>query len=150
MIRTCVFSHWRAMEIKRDPYLNKLIRKMNTSMIKIITGIRRCGKSYLLNRPFHDYLIQRGSARTMSSLLRLIIDRILNCMIRISRTDIFKEKSSTMKYRRSINSSICSMGRCRFQTLTFMFPVRIRSSCPKTSSRNSAERQSNPCQSTFV
>ncbi len=48
------------MEIKRDPYLNKLNQKMNTSMIKIITGIRRCGKSYLLNRPFHDYLIQRG------------------------------------------------------------------------------------------
>ena len=37
------------MEIKRDFYLNELINRMDNGLIKIITGIRRCGKSYLLN-----------------------------------------------------------------------------------------------------
>ena len=36
------------MEIKRDRYLNKLIAKKNNGLIKVITGIRRSGKSYLL------------------------------------------------------------------------------------------------------
>ena len=40
------------MEIRRDRYLNRLIRKKNNGMIKVITGIRRSGKSYLL---FHLY-----------------------------------------------------------------------------------------------
>ncbi|MDD7897925.1 ATP-binding protein [Metamycoplasma hyosynoviae] len=46
------------MEIKRDLYLNKLIERMNNGQTKIITGIRRCGKSYLLNNIFYRYLIQ--------------------------------------------------------------------------------------------
>lgn len=48
------------MEIKRDFYLDKLIRKMNNGFIKVITGIRRCGKSYLLNNIFYNYLIGSG------------------------------------------------------------------------------------------
>ncbi|MDD7897246.1 AAA family ATPase [Metamycoplasma hyosynoviae] len=46
------------MEIKRDLYLNKLIERMNNGQTKIITSIRRCGKSYLLNNIFYRYLIQ--------------------------------------------------------------------------------------------
>lgn len=37
------------MEIKRDYYLNKLIKAKQDGLIKVVTGIRRCGKSYLLN-----------------------------------------------------------------------------------------------------
>lgn len=48
------------MRINRDKYLNELISKMHNKMIKIITGIRRCGKSYLLNEIFFDYLISSG------------------------------------------------------------------------------------------
>ncbi|MDD7339746.1 MAG: ATP-binding protein [Eubacteriales bacterium] len=48
------------MEIKRDFYLDKLIRKMNNGFIKVITGIRRSGKSYLLNTIFYNYLIESG------------------------------------------------------------------------------------------
>lgn len=48
------------MEIKRDDYLNKLIRRQGNGMIKIVTGIRRCGKSYLLFNLFHDYLTRQG------------------------------------------------------------------------------------------
>ena len=51
------------MEIKRNLYLNKIIRKINNSMIKVITGIRRCGKSYLLNKLFYNYLIQNGISK---------------------------------------------------------------------------------------
>ena len=36
------------MEIRRDTYLNKLISKKHNGLIKVVTGIRRCGKSYLL------------------------------------------------------------------------------------------------------
>ena len=48
------------MEIKRDFYLNKLIRHKNNGLIKVITGLRRCGKSYLLFKLFYDYLISSG------------------------------------------------------------------------------------------
>ena len=48
------------MEIKRDLYLNKLIRSMHNGMIKVVTGIRRCGKSYLLFNLFGDYLKAQG------------------------------------------------------------------------------------------
>ena len=50
------------MEIKRDVYLNKLIRKKKNGLIKVVTGVRRCGKSYLLFRLFHDHLLESGVA----------------------------------------------------------------------------------------
>ena len=48
------------MEIKRDYYLNKLIEAKEDGLIKIVTGIRRCGKSYLLNTLFYNYLLQNN------------------------------------------------------------------------------------------
>ena len=48
------------MEIKRELYLNKLIRSMHNGMIKVVTGIRRCGKSYLLFNLFANYLKAQG------------------------------------------------------------------------------------------
>ena len=48
------------MEIKRDLYLNRLIRSMHNGMIKVVTGIRRCGKSYLLFNIFDRYLRSQG------------------------------------------------------------------------------------------
>ena len=47
------------MEIRRDIYLNKLINRMDNSLIKVITGIRRSGKSYLLFRLFKNYLLNK-------------------------------------------------------------------------------------------
>lgn len=46
--------------IRRDTYLNKLINKKNNGLIKVVTGIRRCGKSYLLDPIFKNYLIENG------------------------------------------------------------------------------------------
>ena len=48
------------MEIKRDYYLNQLINKMHNGLIKVVTGMRRCGKSYLLFNLFREYLISKG------------------------------------------------------------------------------------------
>lgn len=49
------------MEIKRDLYLNKLISLKHNGLIKVITGIRRCGKSYLLNEIFYNHLLESGA-----------------------------------------------------------------------------------------
>lgn len=48
------------MLINRDNYLKELIMRKNNSLIKVITGIRRCGKSFLLNKIYYDYLIKEG------------------------------------------------------------------------------------------
>ena len=48
------------MVIRRDRYLERLISKQNNGMIKVITGIRRCGKSYLLFNLFYDHLLASG------------------------------------------------------------------------------------------
>lgn len=48
------------MEIKRDLYLDKLIRKKHNGLIKVVTGVRRCGKSYLLFNLFHNHLLDNG------------------------------------------------------------------------------------------
>ena len=48
------------MEIKRQKYLDMLVTRKHNGFIKVITGIRRCGKSYLLNNLFSDDLIKSG------------------------------------------------------------------------------------------
>lgn len=48
------------VEIKRDLYLSALINRKENGLVKVITGIRRCGKSYLLNTIFYNYLISEG------------------------------------------------------------------------------------------
>lgn len=50
------------MEIKRDRYLQQLIESRQNGFIKVVTGIRRCGKSYLLNVLFYHYLLNNGVA----------------------------------------------------------------------------------------
>ena len=47
-------------EIKRDRYLEKLINRRENGLIKIVTGIRRCGKSYLLDPMYKNYLLESG------------------------------------------------------------------------------------------
>ena len=48
------------MNINRELYLNRIISFMWDGQVKVITGIRRCGKSYLLNTIFRTYLLNQG------------------------------------------------------------------------------------------
>ncbi len=66
--------------IIRNDYLQKLIDRMNNGMIKIITGIRRCGKSYLLFEIFYNYLLQNGVDK--SHIITLQLDDRLNIKYR--------------------------------------------------------------------
>ena len=63
------------MEIKRDFYLNQLIGLMGGDMVKVVTGIRRCGKSYLLFTLFKRYLLAHGVKRATSSKSPLMTKR---------------------------------------------------------------------------
>ena len=63
-------------QINRDIYLNKLINRKENGMIKIITGIRRSGKSYLLDPIFKDYLISSGISE--SHIIKLDLEERKN------------------------------------------------------------------------
>ena len=64
------------MDIKRDKYLNDLINRMRNGMIKVVTGIRRCGKSYLLFNIFKNYLLEHGV--TASHIITIELDQRKN------------------------------------------------------------------------
>jgi len=68
------------MEIKRDLYLNKLIKRECNELVKVITGIRRCGKSYLLFHLYHDYLINKGISE--DHIIEIALDDIMNKELR--------------------------------------------------------------------
>ena len=64
------------MEIKRDLYLNRLINRKNNGLIKIVTGIRRSGKSFLLDPIFKNYLLNEGVPQ--DHIIKIELDRISN------------------------------------------------------------------------
>ena len=68
------------MEIRRDRYLNKLIAKKQDGMIKIVTGIRRCGKTYLLNHLFRQHLV--GTGVNENDIVELALDEDVNVKYR--------------------------------------------------------------------
>ena len=67
-------------EIKREQYLNELISARENKLIKVITGIRRSGKSYLLDPIFKEYLISTGIAE--DHIIKLDLDLIENSKYR--------------------------------------------------------------------
>lgn len=58
--------------IKRDLYLNRLIERRENGLIKVVTGIRRCGKSYLLFKLYYQYLLDSGIEA--SRIIRIALD----------------------------------------------------------------------------
>ena len=68
------------MEIKRDYYLKLLIQKQHNGLTKVITGIRRCGKSYLLRTIFKNYLLQNGVKP--ENIIELSLDEVKNSKYR--------------------------------------------------------------------
>lgn len=63
-------------KINRDTYLEKLINRRENGAIKVLTGIRRCGKSYLLDPIFKDYLISTGVKE--DHIIKLELDKEIN------------------------------------------------------------------------
>lgn len=80
------------MEIKRDRYLNKLISFMWDGQVKVITGIRRCGKSYLLRNLFRSYLLSQGVAE----------DHIISVELDLTRDIRFRNPLELAGYVRQI------------------------------------------------
>ena len=62
------------MLVKRDTYLNELIERQNNGMVKVITGIRRCGKSFLLFKLYKEYLLNNGV--TADHIIEIALDGI--------------------------------------------------------------------------
>ena len=56
------------MEFKRQFYLDELIRKQHNGFVKVVTGLRRCGKSYLLRTIFKKYLLSLTLSATLFAL----------------------------------------------------------------------------------
>ena len=67
-------------EFKRQHYLNQLIKRKHNDMIKIITGLRRSGKSYLLNTLFTNHLLQEGVSQ--DCILQIDLEDIKNKSLR--------------------------------------------------------------------
>ena len=68
------------MHIPRNHYLKKLISREKNGMIKVITGVRRCGKSYMLFNIFHNYLLEKGVAQ--SHIIEIALDDRSNLRLR--------------------------------------------------------------------
>ena len=98
------------MEIKRDLYLDKLIARKHNGLIKVVTGIRRCGKSYLLNTLFYNHLIASGVpedhiikfAFDSADRLLLIGENLIKLEKSKKRVDyVEKAADILMKYRKA-------------------------------------------------
>lgn len=84
--------------IKRDYYLDKIKDKMWNGSVKIITGIRRCGKSYILNEIFHAYLLESGVAP----------DHIISVSLDLEE---FEPLQNPRELSRYVRERICDDGR---------------------------------------
>ena len=96
------------MEIKRDVYLDKLIRKKKNGLIKVVTGVRRCGKSYLLFRLFHDHLLENGVPEDHMIEVALTMDKAYRAQKAIQDyvfTDGLAEKSVERKFAESLDGA---------------------------------------------
>ena len=135
------------MEIKRDLYLNRLINRKNNGLIKIVTGIRRSGKSFLLDPIFKNYLLNEGVPQ--DHIIKIELDRISN-------RRFHKDPES---FNEHIHSMIKDHGQyyllldeiqlvedfesltdsCMKRIWTSMLPGVIPDSSPRISSRNSED-----------
>lgn len=82
------------MEIKRDTYFRQLIDRKDNGMIKVITGIRRCGKSFLLYTIFKRYLLESGV--DADHIIEITLDGIQDEELRDPK-ECFKYIKSEMK-----------------------------------------------------
>ena len=82
--------------IRRDHYMQKLIDRKENGLVKVITGIRRCGKSFLLFNLFYDYLIESGVKEEQIISIALDDDTFIKY-----REDVYKRQVR-------MNARLCS------------------------------------------
>ena len=80
LIRGAAYGILHAMKIKRDFYLNRLIDAKGDGFVKIVAGIRRCGKSYLLFNLFKSHLLKEGVRR--ENVVEIALDRKKDAKLR--------------------------------------------------------------------
>lgn len=80
------------MEIKRDSYLRQLISYRFDGLVKVITGIRRCGKSYLLKKIYRDYLIQNGVREEQIIIIELDLAKDIKYRDPLALSSFVREK----------------------------------------------------------
>ena len=99
------------MQIERNVYLNKLIARKHNGFVKVITGIRRCGKSYLLNTLFYQHLLESGIED--SHFIRFAFDSAQNLMLigeDLMEIEEGKRKVDPEKFMTYINDKIVDDG----------------------------------------
>jgi len=97
--------------IKRDQYLQDLIHAMGNGYVKIITGIRRCGKSYLLNNIFYEYLLSQGV--DAGHIVKFAFDSVLD-LAKMGENPVLlvkeKRKADPVKFMAFLQSQIQDKG----------------------------------------
>ena len=101
------------MEIERPEYINKLISAKDNGRVKVITGLRRCGKTYLVKTLFPKWLIENGVSR--DNIVYLALDTISNSQ--------YRNPLLLDKYLREIISS--KSGRCYIIIDEIQFSVPV-------------------------
>lgn len=99
------------MQIERNVYLNKLIARKHNGFVKVITGIRRCGKSYLLNTLFYQHLLESGIED--SHIIRFAFDSAQNLTLigeDLMEIEEGKRKVDPEKFMTYINDKIVDDG----------------------------------------
>lgn len=99
------------MEIKRDKYLQMLEERKNNGLVKVITGIRRCGKSYLLNEIFYNSLLSSGIKE--DHIIKFAFDSaddLLLLGIDIEESILNKNKVDPKKFLSYVSSKISDDG----------------------------------------
>ena len=85
------------MEIKRDSYLEQLTSYRFDGLVKVITGIRRCGKSYLLKNIYRDYLIRNGVKEEQIIIIELDLAKDIKYRNPLTLSSYVREKVEKSK-----------------------------------------------------
>ena len=87
------------MQFERRQYLNQLIRKKDNGRVKVITGLRRSGKSYLLFNLYRKYLLDSGIGE--DQIISLVLDEIDNAKYRnpFELNKVVKERITDIRKR---------------------------------------------------
>ena len=121
------------MIIKRDYYLNQLIASKHNGLIKIVTGLRRSGKSYLLFHLFGDYLKEQGTPD--NHIIKIDLEDRRNASLRdpdALLAHIDSKMVDDKMFSMCLNLKMCSIVTLRLKMLMCMSLEATPGSCLRT------------------